>query len=293
MEFVREVKQTGLRAELVTNGVLLDRRAAETLLELQLDKLAVSLDGLTPQPEEPFHVEAATLVHDHLRLFHQLKQARRSQRPDITLVFVASRRNIDQLPRLQQAAQEFGATNILVTNLLPPTRELNDDVLYQQWATTRRTAPQAPWNPAIDLPRMDLSSASQVIERLGTAGNHVRLGGATVSGGRMYCRFVHEGCVAVSPVGDVSPCLPLLHSHRYFFRHEERRILAYHPGNINRASLQDIWDSDHFRAFRERVRRFEFSPTCCSRRSPCVDRLLSSSWLCSPAPVRPTARQAT
>jgi MoaA/NifB/PqqE/SkfB family radical SAM enzyme len=81
----------------------------------------------------------------------------------------------------------------------------------------------------------------------------------------MECRFVSTGCVAIRPEGDVSPCLPLLHTHRYYFRGDPRRTLAYRVGNIHQTPLAQIWAGGEYRAFRDRVRRFEFSPCidCC------------------------------
>jgi MoaA/NifB/PqqE/SkfB family radical SAM enzyme len=51
-----------------------------------------------------------------------------------------------------------------------------------------------------------------------------------------------------------------MHSHKYYFRKRSKRILGYHPGNVNETSIKDIWDSQEYRSFRARVRKFEFSP---------------------------------
>jgi MoaA/NifB/PqqE/SkfB family radical SAM enzyme len=265
-DFLSQVKRAGLRAELITNGTLLSDRVAERLVDEQLDRLAVSTDGPQQDATDPFHTGALAQVQDNLRALCRLKQRRRAERPAITLVFVASRRNIGQLPAVQRLAEELGATDVLVSNLIPNTRALHDEVLYQQWGTTRRNAPAAPWNPVIRLPRIDLrAEAGRVVALLCSSGKHVQLGDAAISGGRMECRFVSTGCVAIRPEGDVSPCLPLLHTHRYYFRGDPRRTLAYRVGNIHQTPLAQIWAGGEYRAFRDRVRRFEFSPCidCC------------------------------
>lgn len=260
-EFFLKVKEAGLRAELVTNGTTLETDCLEKLLELELDKLVVSLDGTDSPPDASFHNESIERVHANMRRLFMMKIVRGLRRPEVGLEFVASQRNIDQLPALKRLAWKLGFSSILVTNLVPYTAELADDVLYQKWTTARRDSVPSVWNPTVDLPRLDPhSEARQALEQLCAVGTRVRVDGNDVVGGAMYCRFVNEGCVAVTPDGSVSPCLPLMHSHSYYFRQEKRDIRACHFGNLNETPLRDIWSSPAYRAFRARIRQFEFSP---------------------------------
>jgi MoaA/NifB/PqqE/SkfB family radical SAM enzyme len=76
----------------------------------------------------------------------------------------------------------------------------------------------------------------------------------------MRCRFVHEGRVAVAADGGVSPCLALLHDYHYYYRGRRRQIRACRFGKIQDRRLDEIWASEEYSAFRDRVRRFVFSP---------------------------------
>jgi MoaA/NifB/PqqE/SkfB family radical SAM enzyme len=262
------IKEVGLRAEIITNGVLLDDQAGDRLLELGLDKLSVSMDTAVSTGTEPFHTESVAEVQDNLRVFFARKKTRRMQQPEIGLIFVASKRNIGQLPALHQLAREFGATSILVSNLIASSPDTGREVLYEHWSTTHRAASTAAWNPVVELPQMDVDSeANNAINRLRNVGAHVRMGGANLSGGHMHCRFVHEGFIAITPAGDVAPCLALLHTHRYYYRDEVRKVVEHRVGNIHHVPLAEIWAAPKYHAFRDRVRRFDFSS--CLDCTPC------------------------
>jgi MoaA/NifB/PqqE/SkfB family radical SAM enzyme len=261
LEFLLAVKEAGLGAELVTNGIALETDFLKKLIELELDKLIVSLDGVGSSADGAFHSDCLDRVHASLRNLYAMKIGGKLKRPEVGIQFVVSQRNVGELPALKRLAWKLGFSSILVSNLVPPTLDLAADVLYQQRTTPRWDGRPSVWNPTVDLPRLDpRSEARQALEKLCAVGTRVRVGGNDVVGGAMYCRFVNEGRVAIAPDGSVSPCLPLLHNYSYYFREEKRRIKACHFGNVNRNSLQEIWEGAGYQAFRKRVQDFEFSP---------------------------------
>lgn len=260
-DFLDRAKHAGLRTELITNGLLVDRTAAERLVEVGLDKIVVSLDGVGPRQDEALHQSSVEQVRSALRELYRTRLVRRSQRPEIGVQFVATRRNIHELPQLKRLAPMLGFSSILVSNLVPHTADMADQTLYRRWSTARCNLDPSPWNPMIELPPMDVrSEADATVEELCFSGTRVRRGEADLSAGGMRCRFVEEGRLAVACDGSVSPCLPLLHAHSYYFHGELRQLDAYRVGNVNDAPLAALWESEEYRAFRQRVRRFEFSP---------------------------------
>jgi MoaA/NifB/PqqE/SkfB family radical SAM enzyme len=261
LDFLRQVKEAGLRAELVTNGTLLRGEAAERLLDLELDRLTVSLDGASPGEDRVLHHAPASLVQANLRDFHQLRQLRRVPWPEVNVQFVATRKNIHELPLLAARSRELGVSRIVVSNLVPHTPDLCEQVLYRRWATSRKNAGGTPGNPTISLPPLDIQSeATPVLEQLHAQGRRLQIGDADIAGGEMRCRFVAEGCAAVGPDGSVSPCLPLMHSHSVYFQGQRRQIWEHRTGNIRQATLAQLWESAEYRRFRQKVRRFDFSP---------------------------------
>jgi len=261
LQFLLSVKEAGLRAELVTNGLGLDDRHLEALLELELDKLVVSLDGAGSTADAMFHGDSIESVHANLRKLFAMKLIRGATLPEVGIEFVVTERNVHELPALKRLAWKLGFSSILVTNLVPYTPELADEALYQKWTIARRDRTPSIWNLTVDLPRLDpRSEARRALEMLCGVGTRVRVGGSDVVGGEMDCRFINQGCVAITPDGNVSPCLPLMHSHSYYFRQDKRQIRACHFGNVNERTLEQIWKNAEYEAFRKRVRAFEFAP---------------------------------
>ena len=260
-EFLAAAKSAGLEVEIVTNGLLLDEPAALRLVELGIDRVVVSIDGLSEATSAGLHAGSFPAVAANLRRLYHLRMMRGADRPELGIEFVATRRNVHELPRLKSLSQALGFSSILVTNLIPWSPELCDDVLYGRPGTLGRGGGPSPEIPRLDVPNFDAGSpASDAIERLRGAGTLLYSNGRCVSGQSPRCRFVTEGRLAVCWDGSVSPCLPLMHSHEYYFRRRPRQVRHFHLGNVNAAPLEAIWRSEAYRAFRSRVRQFDFSP---------------------------------
>lgn len=260
LEFLMALKEAGLRAELVSNGIGLRPEVLERLIDLELDQLVVSLDQASGPGDGVLHYEPGP-VRENLRNLYRMKLLRNAAKPEVAVEFVATTANIDGLPEVKRLALSLGFDRILVTNLVPHTAELCDRILYRHWTTAQGDVKPSSWNPAVDLPRLDAwSNASPVVERLRRTGSNLRILGSALGGDGIRCRFVTEGCAAVDPEGNLSPCLALLHNHRYFFRGQERRMRACWVGNVNEKSLADLWHDASYQRFRDRVRRWDFSP---------------------------------
>ena len=260
-DFLARAKGAGFRVEMVTNALGLDAAAVERLIDLELDRIVVSVDAVGASAGSMLHGGSLGRVAGSLRRLYHRRMQRGAQRPEIALEFVASRRNIHELPELRKKAMVLGFTSILVTNLIPHTPALADEILYGRCSTATRRRASSPYNPCVDLPQMDAARhTSAVVERLRGTGTHIRVNGADLAGAGSLCRFVSEGRFALRADGRVSPCLSLMHSHTYYFRGRARRVIAYHTGNVNDTPLVEIWAGGEYRDFRDRVRQFEFSP---------------------------------
>ena len=259
---VREVKRLGAAVEAITNGMLLDERQAEALLEGGLDTLWVSIDGASPE----CYVDVRTDGHlprviENLERLRDLKFRRRSETPDVGISFVAMRRNLAELSEVLKLEHRIGARKFLVTNVYPHTPELLEEVLY------RRSIGETLWSPAaIRLARMDSDPRAE-----GILGNVIqglyapRLEGVEVLWPSDTCPFVARGSTCIRWDGQVSPCLPLLHTHASYLKSRLRTTTAYAIGSVPEQDLQEIWTSPLYVALRERLEEFDFSPcTACN-----------------------------
>ena len=150
---------------MVTNGISLGADTAKKLIDLGLDKLIVSMDGAGPNGDDTFHGDSITRVQANLRGLQCMKLVREAALPEVGLELVATRDNLHELPALRRLCPELGVSSILVTNLIPYTAELTDRTLYRDWTTTRRDPDPTPWNPTIELPRMDADPQKQPRDR--------------------------------------------------------------------------------------------------------------------------------
>ena len=102
-----------------TNAPFLRREVIDALLEVGLDRLIISLDGLTQEVYEEYRVGGSLAkVHEALA---QLDDARRSSgrrartRTEVTLQFLVTRQNELQIPALRELARKHDAGVALKT----------------------------------------------------------------------------------------------------------------------------------------------------------------------------------
>jgi len=260
-DFLRRAKKAGLRAEFVTNAALLDDQAAARLVDLQADRVIVSLDSIASGQPDMLHPGPFAEMAARLRRLKELKERIQSARPEVCIEFVATRSNIHELPALKNLSVALGFSSILVTNLAPHTPDLAGEILYNHWSTTVRAMAASPYTPVVDLPQLDVNpQTTRAIERLRGMGTHIRVNGGEVWAAGPKCPFVTQGRLAVRFDGRVSPCLPLLHNHTVYFRSRRKAVECFSVGDLHEQSLAAIWKSRPYRDLRRRLIRFEFSP---------------------------------
>lgn len=134
VEMVRLAK-THLSAQgqcsLTTNATLLEEPIARDLVSGGVDDLVVSVDGASPETFAAIR-KGATLdrVMAGVDLLAKAKADLGRPQPRVGLEFVAMRRNIAELPALVDLAARHGVAFIIVTNLLPHTEEMQQQILY-------------------------------------------------------------------------------------------------------------------------------------------------------------------
>ncbi len=267
LELVRLAKATGAKVEATTNGTLLDRATAEALLDLDLDRLVVSVDGATPDRYAEIRERGDFgSVIDNLRRLKYLRIQRRGRHgnPQLALAFVAMRSNITDLARLPALAAQVGAWEIMVSNLVPHTAEMEHEILYSQ-SLTACAYRASRWAPALNLPKLDVADNTiGPLQGAFASTASISLLGNSLSGRNDYCRFAQEGYAAVRWDGEVSPCLSLLHDHPEYIHGRRKDVTRHTFGNIHATSLPTLWNGEPFREFRHRLRAFPYSPcsTC-------------------------------
>jgi len=259
-EMVQKSAQIASKVELITNGLLLSEKLAAQLIEAGLNTLWVSLDGASPESYADVRLsESLKSVLQNISTYREMYQKIRGGDADIGVVFVAMKRNMEELPGLIRLSINLGISRYMVTNILPYTADMCDEVLYHKTIDKSDGKP-SPWHPRILMPEMDLNPITR--EALFKAWTAHPEG----SGGRRdRCPFIEQRSTTIGWEGSVSPCLSLLHSHESYLFDKKRAVSNYRLANVNEHSLTEIWHSDEYQEFRQKVESFDFAPcTICN-----------------------------
>ncbi len=256
-EMVAQAKTLEGEVELITNGTLLSREMSRRLLHAGLDMLWVSIDGATPASYSDVRLGAALPeVLTNIAVFRNLRQTEYTQKARIGLSFVAMKRNIADLPEILRLGKELGARRLLVSNVLPYTAEMEQEVLYS------RSRLDFFYGSFLELPVMDITETTlhplyQTLSRE----KSLAFTATRPNEGKGRCPFIQDQTTAISWEGNLSPCLPLLRSHKAFLEQgRERFSRRYVIGNVREKSPQDLWEDPEYVSFRRRVQAFDFAP---------------------------------
>lgn len=253
LEMVQAVRERGLAVTIGSNGLLLDKAIARELVRLGVDRLVVSVDGVRPETYEGIRGATLSQVLENIRALNQVKSQMGSLTPALGIEFVALKSNIAELAELTGLAPRLSAARVLVTNVLPHTEEMRDEILYGY--EPRRPLAAGSWPVkadawvmwgTLDLPRLHW-------------------------GAERRCRFVQDRSMVVGWDGAVSPCYALSHSYSYYaIGGKKKRVTRYTLGKVSEQALAEIWTSEEYVRFRSEVRGFHF-PSCpdCDLRESC------------------------
>lgn len=253
LDMIQAVRERGIAVTVGSNGLLLDKTAAEELVRLGVDRLVISVDGVKPETYAGVRGAMISQVLENIRRVNEAKSRLSSLVPAIGIEFVALKSNVAELGQLTGLASRLGAARVLVSNVLAYTEDMREEMLYGY-------EPRPPFNAGgwpvsldawvtwgtLELPRMHW-------------------------GAERRCRFVQDRAIVVGWDGGVSPCYALSHNYTYFaIDGRQKRVTRYILGNVNEQPLADIWTSEEYVRFRSEVRGFHF-PSCpdCDLRETC------------------------
>ncbi len=261
IDMVAQVKALGATVEMITNGTLLDDKRSRRLIDAGLDTVWVSIDGATPESYADVRLGAALPeVLANLARFRRLRRPAHQPKPEIGVAFVAMRRNIRDLPEVIAIGRRHGAKRFMVTNVLPYSPQMCDEVLYERTLNDIAYLP-SPWLPRLSMPKMELDEvSSEAFLRVLKSHLNITFAGNNLGGANDVCTFIESGAMAIGWDGNVSPCPPLVHTHVSYLRRRRRVSYRHVIGNVAERDLLDLWYDPDYVAYRERVQGFGFAP---------------------------------
>lgn len=264
LEMIQQAKELGYRVSLITNGILLNEQIAPSFIELNLDMLWVSLDGASAECYADVRLgDSLPIVLENLSRLRLLKHQKFgisswSGHPKLGIAFVAMRRNIHDLGEVIRLGTRLGAVEFSISNVLAHDAELLEENLYMR--SLDMVAGQE-IRPTVHMPLMDvqpqtLVALGEVLKDL----HHLELTGSLLNRNIDQCPFVERGSLSIRWDGKVSPCLPLLYTHKHYLGDRERTSKEYFVGDIHERDLLQIWNDQLYRDLRKRLQDFDFSP---------------------------------
>ncbi len=264
LEYVQRAHDSGCRTELITNGILLSKDTLDGLCEAGLDFLWVSIDGASPESYADVRQgDALPLVLDNLKELRRLRFFGHKRIPELGIAFVAMKRNIKDLPEVVKIGIRLGAKKFSISNVLAYNEELKNEMLYMQALSNSDKKICDIYMPRIDATDGVMEGFSKLFRMF----EWTDFASGDSPGRVSSCPFILKGSTSVRWDGKVSPCLPLLHSYDSYLGPLVRRSQEYFVGSLKSCDLLDLWSSQDYRAFRERVMEFDFAP--CSLCSSC------------------------
>jgi MoaA/NifB/PqqE/SkfB family radical SAM enzyme len=264
LEMIQRAKERGHRVSMITNGILLTETVTRSLIELGLDMLWVSMDGASAECYVDVRLgnSLPTIIENLRRLCAQkyLKfgASNWSGHPHLGIAFVAMQRNIHDLREVIRLGSRLGAVEFSISNVLAHDTQLLGENLYMH--SMNMVAGQE-IRPTVRMPLMDIQhNTMEALAGVMKDMNRLELSGSLLNQNTDQCPFVERGSLAVRWDGQVSPCLPLLYTHKYFLDERERTSHEYFVGNVHERDLPAIWSDSQYRDLRNRLRDFDFSP---------------------------------
>jgi radical SAM protein with 4Fe4S-binding SPASM domain len=250
LDQVRAAKDRGLTIGFNSNATLLTRRRADELVASGLDWLHVSLDGAEPGAYESIRrgADFDTVIRNVAGLV-DAKRAAGSATPWIRAVFVAMRRNVDQLPKLVELLAGIGVDELRVQNLSHDFSDTDPAGRYRgirDFAATESLAASPDSTATGDAA---FTAARRQAQRYGLKLRLPHLDPGPLDPGRPGCTWPWES-VYVTSTGVVQPCCMVMGDDRVAL------------GQLADQSFTDIWHSVAYRDFRHRLATDDPPPVC-------------------------------
>ena len=233
-DMVSMAARNGMKPEIITNATLLDAAASERLVKNGIDTVWISVDGFSKEGYEK--IRRGSLFSKIISNIEDFNRIRQNTKLGIT--FVMMKENLPELDKINGFADRYNVDLINLSHVIPCSELPEGDSVYN-----------LPYRTG----KMRRFDKNEICEKE-----------------LDYCPFVENNVCFIRHDGEVFPCMQLLHNSYTYLYTERRKSYAYSFGNIKNDDFRQIYESDGYAEFRERVRNFEFP--CCTICLGCEDR---------------------
>lgn len=254
VEYLQAIRSVAphITISLVTNGSLLTPEIAEAMVKNRLNNLSFSLDGTDASVVDAIRSGGSleTIV-SNITMLNETKRRLGSDLPVLTATCVLQADNLSQLPDLIELGEQLEVTHISVNGLEPYGADLVKD---------------APWvDGAIDraLLKMTILKANEIALK-----HHIDVAISSPKPADGQCPQIFRPIITSD--GSVLPCSALAYHRNTFVGVEADGSIVEQKGAMERLSFgsilempfYDIWMSEAYQYFRNRVSSGDFPPLC-------------------------------
>ena len=246
-EMVRVVKEEGPKVGFTTNGTLLTSENRQHVMDSGLDIMGISLAGATLETHKKMRRGISFEALDAaLKAFRKLREQSHAKAPNLHIAFMLLKSNWQELDLLLDLADRWGVNEIVISNLdLVGSREMEEESLL---------AHSELWQEVV----AELEKTKEAASKMGI---HLHYYGPDIGDTCAQCKEnILRSCV-ISYEGNVTPCVMVNinlkggDSGHYIFKRQPHPVEKYIFGNVNDAPLEEIWNSEKARQFREDFRK--------------------------------------
>jgi tungsten cofactor oxidoreducase radical SAM maturase len=226
---------------LTTNAMDIDNVLLDLIVR-RVNLVMVSIDGLHENFVKIRNANLDVIIKNIDRI-NRLKENTAKSSPYIGIQFVLSKDNADDIFKMIDLADTLKAHVLVVSNLLPQSRENADRILYTRYENKQGKllfdkAIKYSFKKGIKLvlPNYELKTERR-------------------------CSFVEDQSAFIDAGGQMVPCYRLSHTYREYVFGREKTVLKHSFGSLYENDLENIWESSEYSHFRSVVRNNRY-PSC-------------------------------
>jgi MoaA/NifB/PqqE/SkfB family radical SAM enzyme len=270
LDFVSMTKREGSEVGFVTSGYGLNEDYVRELLKGGLDFIGFSFAGAKAQTHESIRVNSdfERLVAS-IRYFDVLSKSMKVRPPRMHIVYLILKENVEECPAIVDFANILGIKEVILLNIIQISSEEQNDMRVFTYSE------RSPYEGII----------LEAKKRATSYGIRLFTPSLTAVDVAM-CPENPLSSIYVSVDGEVSPCVyvnpPVRSPFVRIFEEEAYEVERTSFGNLFQEPLDQIWNKQAYRVFREAHRRREL--TCKELFQSLIDFSLRADYSLPPPP---------
>lgn len=251
-EMIRYLKKRQVFVLFNSNGLLLNKQWEDELIHAGVDELRISIDSSSSEGYRTIrNSEAYDRLLDNLRHFAATLAQCRADRPKLSLWFLGTRENINELPGLVKIAADIGVQEVYLQRLV----YFQDDTGYGVARQENTLMKSEEITTGLIVKSQNLAARLGVsFKASGSSTPFASLQGQTSTSPLWQSCYRPETLTYITANGNVLPCCISP------FATIDYNSIVF--GNVFDSPLAEIWHGDKYQNFRQQ-RQTDSPPVCC------------------------------